>query len=396
MKIVLLGGGGLMARATARDLLERDPRAVLTLADRDGRTAREVATSLTSGTSGGVGANVAVVELDAGDEHAVRDAIRGADVVINAAQYYVNVPVMHAALAERVAYVDLGGLYHVTREQLALDGLFAEAGVTAIVGMGSTPGITNVQARYAVEQLEQVHRIGVYCANTPEADAPERFGYSIDTILDELTTPPIVFRDGKVQELEPLAEPTVWEFLHPIGTTVVHHSLHSELATLPSSFAASGLRECFFKLNRFGYTPRALDELRSLVASMPRDEVIEHLRRRRRVGGEASRDSEPFVLDHEEVAVHVAGQLAGRPAIVRIDTLAAARENVRISGGTLLTAVPPAIVAAWLADGSLRAPGVHPPESVVEPSRLFQALAKRGITTTVAGPDTRVVTWTPR
>ena len=372
MRIAIIGGGGLMARATARDLVETRPDVELVLADVNVDAAREVAATLS-------GARVEVRPVDAADLEGVRSVLRGADSVINAAHYYFNVPVMRAALAERVPYVDLGGLFHVTREQLPLDDEFERAGVTAVIGMGSTPGITNVQARHAVEMLDRVERIGVYCANTPEADSPEAWGYSIHTIIDEMTKAPMVFRDGELRELEPLAEPEVWEFLPPIGRKEVHHSLHSEIATLPISFADRGVRECFFKLNYFGYTPAALRRLKAMLDERPRDEVIAELTALRGRTGTA----DDFVVDHEEVAVEVRGERDGRPATVRIDTMGVARTDWRMSGGTLLTATPPGIVATWLADGTLRAPGVNPPEAVVEPERLLAALAARGIHTTV-------------
>jgi len=54
-----------------------------------------------------------------------------------------------------------------------------------------------------------------------------------------------------------------------------------------------------------------------------------------------------------------------------------------MSGSKLLVASPPAIVARWLARGSLKAPGVHPPEMAVPPKAFFGALAERGAETRV-------------
>ncbi len=47
---------------------------------------------------------------------------------------------MRAALQVGAHYLDLGGLFHVTGEQLELDAEFREAGLLAVLGMGSTPG----------------------------------------------------------------------------------------------------------------------------------------------------------------------------------------------------------------------------------------------------------------
>ena len=226
-----------------------------------------------------------------------------------------------------------------------------------------------------------------------------------------MTKRPFVFRDGEFVELEPLAEPEPFAYLEPIGVQASHHSLHSEIATLPLTFASKGVRDVSFKLNHFGYTPRALAELKVLcdagLASQepvavrergtgeagrsasvrPRDVLIAALARDgERLAAEArarGEDPDAFVVDHEEVCVVVDGTRDGRPARVRIDTIARGREDWQLAGGTLLTATPPGIVATWLADGSLRAPGVHPPETVIDPGRLFAELEWRGMKTSV-------------
>ena len=77
-----------------------------------------------------------------------------ADVALNATDYPFNLDVMRASLAARVSYADLGGLFHMTRRQYELDREFRDAGLTAVLGIGSTPGITNLLARIAVDQLD--------------------------------------------------------------------------------------------------------------------------------------------------------------------------------------------------------------------------------------------------
>lgn len=406
MKIVLLGGAGLMGRATARDLVEHEPDLELVLADLDEAAAERIAGGLGQAVAGARG-RISTCRVDASDERAVGAAIRGADVVINSALYYFNMPVMRAALREGVAYLDLGGLFHVTREQLALGPAFAKADLTAVLGMGSTPGITNVQARHAAAGMERVDSIRIFNGNTPNPDSPSAWGYSINTILDEATKRPIVFREGQLSEVEPLADPEPFAFLDPIGVQQVHHSLHSELATLPGAFAAKGVREVTFKLNHFGFTPRAMRELKTLAdagfassdplevadrsragssASVrPRDVLVAVLVREGERCSAAARargeDPDAFVVDYEEVVVELRGEREGDRVTVRVDTIAEGRPDWRLSGGTLLTATPPAVVACWLGEGSLRMPGVHAPEAVVEPARLFAALEKRGMPT---------------
>ena len=94
----------------------------------------------------------------------------GATLLLNTAAYRINLAAMEAALAAGAHYIDLGGLYHVTREQLHLDSRFREAGLLAVLGMGSTPGKTNVMAAHAVDPPGRADRPdrGGGCGARPE------------------------------------------------------------------------------------------------------------------------------------------------------------------------------------------------------------------------------------
>ena len=107
---------------------------------------------------------------------------------------------MRACLASSTHYVDLGGLYHVTRRQLALDEPFRASRLMAVLGCGSAPGKTNLLARAAVERLgagpTSMH---IWAATRDPAAAghPLPAPYSVRTLLDELHLRPIVVRDGR-------------------------------------------------------------------------------------------------------------------------------------------------------------------------------------------------------
>ena len=171
---------------------------------------------------------------------------------------------MRAALAARVNYMDLGGLYHMTRKQFALDRDFRRIGKLAIPGMGGAPGITNVMARALADPLDRVDAIKIYNAGADEQhyDSPIAYSFSIATILDELTMPPIHFVGGRYVEKEMLSEPETETFPAPIGKIVLRHSIHSELGTLAESFRKKGVREVFFKIN---YDPKLVGLVRTLV-----------------------------------------------------------------------------------------------------------------------------------
>jgi saccharopine dehydrogenase-like NADP-dependent oxidoreductase len=316
-------------------------------------------------------------------------------------QYYFNLDVMRACLEAGVAYIDLGGLFHMTRQQLELGAEFERAGLTAILGLGSCPGVSNVQAGWLGSMLEQVDSVRIYNGSTLDEGESLAAPYAIDTILDEISQPAMVFRDGEFVEAQPLGEEEFYLFPEPIGWAKTHLSLHSEVATLPLSLAEKGIRECTFKITFFGYSEAALRKLQFLaqlgLASRepveiggarvrPRDLLL------RLLAGLPQDQPKPAGPGFKDVATEVRGRAAGRKVTLRVDTSGWSHPQWGVSGGTHLVGAAPAIVARWLASGELSRPGVWAPEQVVPPEPFFAELGARGFTTrlarseTVAGP----------
>ena len=389
MRIVVLGGAGIIGRAIGRDLASDRGVTDLVVADLDAAAAEKTAASF--GRPG-----IRAAGVDVTDHAALVKLLTGAGAVVNAVQYYFNLPIMEACLDARVPYVDLGGLFHTTRKQLELDERFKKAGVVAILGLGSCPGIANVQARVLGDAFDAVESIRIYNGATPDSGDSLAWAYSLATVFDEITMPPMVFRDGQFRETEALGEEELYRFQDPIGVAKVHLSLHSEVATLPLTYQAKGIRECSFKISFFGYSEKALRQLQFLAslglaskdpvtvgghAVRPRDVLFEVLKRAPQVERKGS-------LGFKHIVTEVRGTKGGRPVSGRVDTTAWPHKEWGISGGTLLVASPPAIVARWLAAGKVAAKGVLPPERAVDAAPFFKDLEARGArtTTSVAEP----------
>ncbi|HEX9427601.1 MAG TPA: saccharopine dehydrogenase NADP-binding domain-containing protein [Candidatus Polarisedimenticolia bacterium] len=389
MRIVVLGGAGIIGRAIARDLADDREVKEIVIADLDLEGAQKTASAL--GRAG-----VTAVKADVSDHAAFVGLIRGAGAVINSVQYYFNLPVMKACLEAKVPYVDLGGLFHTTRKQLEMDADFRKAGLLAVLGLGSCPGIANIQARAVADGLDGVESVRIYNGATPDQGDSLAWAYSLATIFDEITQPPVVFRDGKFVETGPLGEEELYLFQEPIGVSKVHLSLHSEVATLPLTYGAKGIKECFFKISFFGYSEKALRQLQFLaqvgLASTdpvevrggkvrPRDVLFEVLKR-------APQSERTKSLGFKDIITEVRGTMAGRPVVGRVETTCWPHKSWGISGGTTLVASPPAIIARWLAQGKVKATGVRPPEQVIDAAPFFKALEARGARTTVSLAET--------
>lgn len=381
MKIVVLGAG-LMGRAVIYDLGgAREVRSIL-VADFDRSRAQQVARKFGRGKARGGFADVREITH-------LASLLRGCDVVVNCTQYNWNLNVMRAALAARVNYMDLGGLYHMTQKQFALDRDFRRIGKLAIPGIGGAPGITNVMARTLVDKMDCLDSIRIYNAGADEQkyDSPIAYSFSIATILDELTMPPIHFVKGKYVEKAMLSEPETGTFPAPIGKITLRHSIHSELGTLAESFRKKGVREVFFKIN---YDAKLVELVRSLVDAgftsrepihvknvqvAPRDVLLALLQQK---------IPTKTPLDVEALRVVVRGSTTEKgkkkALTLAMEMWAGHSARPQLSAVARDTGFPAAIAAVMHGRGEIPGLGVQAPENVIPPEPFFRELKKRGFT----------------
>ena len=377
MKIVVLGAG-LMGRAVVYDLgVAREVKNIV-VADFDRARAHDVAEKFGHGIARAAFADVR-------DTKHLAKLLHGCHAVINCTQYNWNLDVMRAALAARVHYLDLGGLYHMTRKQFALGRDFRRIGKLAIPGMGGAPGITNVMARDLADSFDRVDSIKVFNAGADEQryDSPIAYSFSIATILDELTMPPIHFVNGRYVKKEMLSEPEPGTFPAPIGKITLRHSIHSELGTLAESFRKKGVREVFFKIN---YDPKLVELVRTLVdAGFTQREPIPVNGSRvapRAVLLALMQQKAPSKppLDVEALRVVVAGRRDKKRVTSAIEMWADHTTRPQLSAVARDTGFPAAIAAVMHGRGEIPGVGVQAPENVVPPRAFFTELKQRGFT----------------
>jgi len=367
VKIAVLGAAGAMARVVIRDLLEFVPGVSITAADRrpldhDHGDAR-----------------VRFAPLDAADEAATARLLEGHDAALNCVTYYFNVPVMRAALAARVPYADLGGLYHGSIQQFALHEEFRSAGVTALLGMGSTPGITNVMAGALAEGLDAVESVHVRvgCVDR-SASGPLPIPYALDTVLDEFALEPMVFENGAARPVPPMSGAETIDFPPPVGRAEAIYTLHSEVAMFPRSFP--GLRDASFKV---AFEAGFVEKVRFLVdlgfasreklsgGASPRDVLLSVAARQAPPGGP------PRDADH--LRVSLSGRKDGRGVSRRADMTVTPHDGWGLAAGSVDTGVPLSIAGQLLASREISAPGVLCPETAVPHELFFEMLERRGM-----------------
>ena len=253
----------------------------------------------------------------------------------------------------------------MTSRQLELDDDFKAVGLLALLGMGSSPGKTNVMAERAVRELGATPRRVDVAAAGRDLDPPDGFSvpYALRTLIDELTMAPVAVRGGEAVELGPLAPGGEIDFPEPIGRSPTIYTLHSEVRTFPSSF---GCTEAAFRLS---LAPELLERLRMLAHAESAELDA------------TAREAVPPSAN--TIATHLVEAEAG-DRLVRVTAVTRPMASWGLGGGVVSTAAPAAAAVRLLARGRLTARGVLPPERVVHPDDLFPELMKRGCEFSVA------------
>jgi saccharopine dehydrogenase-like NADP-dependent oxidoreductase len=359
-KFVVLGGVGAIGRVVVRDLFESHRRNRILIADFNEAAARQYARSFRS-------RRVTAGFADATQPPQLAKLLRGHTVLINCTQHDFNLNVMQAALAAKVHYLDLGGLFSWTQKQLKLDRGFKRAGLTAVLGMGCAPGITNILTCAAVERLDHVDSVRIRVGSKDFNARPSDFffPYSAQTVVEELTLSPWVFQHGRFHKVKPRSG---WERVHfprPVGTQWVVRTRHSEVATIPLSFANKGLSDCDFGVS--------FD--RGFVR-----EVVKRLRDGWTVREFAKLPAPRVKPNDYEISRVIA---TGSRKTIIVDCHARANRRWHASAGDVDTSCPPSIVAQMIARGVIGQRGVLAPEVAVPVGRFFSELRRRGMKITM-------------
>ncbi|MFI6238789.1 saccharopine dehydrogenase C-terminal domain-containing protein [Micromonospora sp. NPDC050795] len=236
MRVLLVGAGGVGSAAVAiaarRTFFE-----TIVVADHDpARAQRAVA---------GHGDRFVAAQVDASSADAVAALCREHRIthVLNAVDPRFVMPIFDGAFAAGADYLDMAmSLSHVETgvklgdEQFALADTWSAAGRLALCGIGVEPGLSDVFARYAADDLfSEIDEIGVRDGANLTVDgydfAPS---FSIWTTIEECLNPPVIWeRDRGWFTTEPFSEPEVFHFPEGIGPVECVNVEHEEVLLIP-------------------------------------------------------------------------------------------------------------------------------------------------------------------
>ena len=379
MKFLIIGVGAV-GQVTAAHLAQDPEVSRVVLSDIALDRAKSVVDWLKS-------KKASAVKVDAGDRNDLVDAMKQIDVVINATVPRYNMLIMDVALKSNVHYIDLASdiPFDSVRNQLSLSDAWKDAGLTAIMGLGEDPGISNLLARHLADKMDKVDEIRIRDGdNSVSKEFAFPCLFSPDVLIDEALNRPEVFKDGSLRRLSPLSGEEVYRFPEPIGPLTVYFVDHEEPETL-SKFIDKGISYADFKL---ALSPEFVQMLRILkqlnltskepievkgVKIAPKDVLLSLIPKPADLAGK--------VEGYSCIAVEVAGRKAGKKMRILAYAYLSNQETYKKHGVTAtsyLTGTPPAIGAVMLAKGYIKVRGVIPPECL-EPQPLLEKIEKKGI-----------------
>lgn len=384
MRTLVVGASGQIGAYTVQDLVEFY-RADVIAASRKLPNVKKAMADLK------LADRVNFAELDATNTSAVVDLVRAEkiDTVVNCAWYQTNLSVMDACLRAGAHYTDLGGLFDFTLRQLQLDQKWKDANLNATIGLGSTPGLTNIAGAAGAAKLEKVDTINIFCTwgNILPAKEPGWPGYSIRTVMDEFTQEPVMWLDEKHVKWSVLSGETTVTMQDPIGKITAYYVKHSEPATM-GKYIGKGCRNVTFRigfpstdfatfktLKNLGFADTTEVQAGEAKAS-PLDFLTAMYQR-----AIAKSRSEPLPneeYEYDAFRIDAIGFVRDSPATVTYYIITW-NDPERGLTSARDTAVPPSIVSEWQATRKIKTAGVFPAEAVVDPIPFFHEVGKRKI-----------------
>lgn len=384
MKTLVLGASGQIGAYTVQDLVEFYKAEVVA-------TSRSRANVKKAMTDVGVAERVKIMELDASKPEDVAKLAKaeGVETVVNCSWYQTNLAAMEACLQAGSHYTDLGGFFDTTLKQLQLNDKWKKAGLNATIGLGSTPGLTNVAGAAGAAKLDKVDTINIYCSwgNTLAVKEPGWPGYSIRTVMDEFTQEPVMWLDGRHVKQPVLSGETTVTMQEPIGKVKAYYVKHSEPATL-GRYVGKGCRNVTFRIGFPSTDFATFKTLKSLgfaetegiefgdTKISPLDYLTAMYQR---AIAKSRHDTPPHEeYEYDAFRIDVSGARKESPATVTYHIITW-NDPERSIPSARDTSVPPAVVSQWQATGKIKDPGVFPAEATVDPEPFFIEMGKRKI-----------------
>ncbi len=374
-------GAGRQGIALAYDLVRHGEADRVAVADVDPEVVREAIRRLEDLAPQGSCELLGAV-CDVSKPAEVAMTISGADVVVSAVPYRLNVPLTRAAIAAHASFCDLGGNTLVVKQQLNEHEHATAAGVSIVPDCGLAPGLANHLAAHGIATMDEPAHVHIRCGGLPEEPVGPlgyKLSFSFEGLANEYSGYGQFLRDGQRIDVPALTELEEIEFPPPVGkceaavtsggASTCAETFHGRLQSYdykavryPGHFA---IVRAMFELGCFDEYVEASDGT-TLQPRLVLRELVE------------ARLSFPDVRDVVVLRCTVRGRHQGRPCTRQYDVLDRQDEQTGFSAMERMTAFPAALVA-HLQARRLIAPGARPLEVAVPAQQFFDELPQHDV-----------------
>lgn len=371
-KVIVLGGCGVVGSNAVKTLVGQDTVSEIIIGDINLAKAKKLAAQL--------GKKVKAIKVDALSPKSIKSAIKGCDVVLNCTgPFYKFVKtVLQAVIESKINYVDVCDDVDVTLDIFKMDKAAKKAGVSAVIGMGSSPGATNMLAKFAANHLlDETDAIDIFHAHGGEPVEGEGvIGHRFHCMSIDIP----MYLDGKlkyVKYFEPDGIALRESFTFPvIGKVLLYPYPHPEQVTLPKYI------KCRQVTNKGSVIPEEYYNLTRDIAGLglhskefvtvngkkvlPHDFSIAFIIQQREKILKASK----FGTQRGCASVIVKGKKAGKYSEYRFHM---SSQSQALGEGT---GIPAAMGVLLSLEGKVRGLGVMPPEACLAPTDFLAMLPR--------------------
>jgi saccharopine dehydrogenase (NAD+, L-lysine-forming) len=314
---------------------------------------------------------VTVKKVNGTDPKALTQLLKGTAIVVATMPWRLNRLAMEIAAKVGTNYVDFGMPFDSTGPEYdEYSAMCKDAGITALVGMGEEPGMSDVLAVHGASRLDRADEAHVYDGDNGSVEGLEFFSsWSPVDLLDETSVPAAVFRDGKIEFIPPLSARIVYKFPDPIGPLPVYKTNHDETYFMPMGIKT--LKHASFNIclddkfvqaseifRKWGLLRKDPVDVRG-VKVVPQHVVAALLPRPDSFSGK--------MKGHTGFVVEVKGVKNGKKTLVKQWILMSherAYELYRTNAGTYYVGTGGAIGTEMMIDGEIKEKGIVIPEQL--------------------------------
>jgi len=375
MKVVQLGCG-ITGLVCAEELVKNKNVTEILLADLNTAPADAMAKRLNSD-------KISVQKTDATDEKTLKKLMKGADVLVSAISWKLNLKVVKVAADTDTNYVDFSMSYpydwvdEPTKYVRRPDS-------TILTCMGEDPGITDVFARHSAGKLDSVDRIRVMDGDNGSVPGQDFFSlWSPSDLMDEVTTQAGIFKGGKMTFAAPLTSKDVYEFPQPIGRLQVFNTDHEEVFLM--SKLIKGVKDVDFRiaideqfvnitktLHMVGMDKKEKIDVQGVKVA-PIDVLTTLMPRPTDFIGK--------VRGHAGIVVETTGMKAGRNTMIKTSLVCSHERAYEVSNSNAtgyLVGIGGAIGTEMLLEGEISQKGVIFPE-MLDSEKFLKRLSAKGL-----------------